>query len=79
MYTDNSPLRTCEWRVQAFAHPVMVISIKHIHQMNAGVVEELLWFIKGSTNANELKEKGVGIWDGNGSRQYLDSIGLHHR
>lgn len=28
-----------------------------------GVVEELLWFIKGSTNANELKEKGVNIWN----------------
>jgi dihydrofolate reductase/thymidylate synthase len=44
-----------------------------------GVAEELLWFVKGSTNANELKEKGVGIWDGNGSREYLDSIGLSHR
>ena len=44
-----------------------------------GVAEELLWFVKGSTNANELKEKGVGIWDGNGSREYLDSIGLNHR
>lgn len=28
-----------------------------------GVVEELLWFIRGSTNANELKEKNVHIWD----------------
>ncbi len=45
----------------------------------AGVVEELLWFISGSTNANVLKAKGVGIWDGNGSREYLDSIGLNHR
>ncbi|BDA43329.1 Bifunctional dihydrofolate reductase-thymidylate synthase [Coccomyxa sp. Obi] len=44
-----------------------------------GVVEELLWFISGSTNANVLKAKGVGIWDGNGSREYLDSIGLTHR
>jgi dihydrofolate reductase / thymidylate synthase len=44
-----------------------------------GVAEELLWFVKGATNANELKEKGVGIWDGNGSREYLDSVGLNHR
>lgn len=42
-------------------------------------MEELLWFMKGSTNANELKQKGVGIWDGNGSRHYLDSIGMQHR
>jgi thymidylate synthase len=28
-----------------------------------GVVEELLWFIRGSTNNNDLVEKGVHIWD----------------
>jgi dihydrofolate reductase/thymidylate synthase len=44
-----------------------------------GVAEELLWFVKGCTNANELKEKKIHIWDGNGSRQFLDSIGLSHR
>eukprot|EP00055_Hartaetosiga_balthica_P017416 m.116670 g.116670 ORF g.116670 m.116670 type:complete len:84 (-) comp9309_c2_seq22:899-1150(-) len=31
-----------------------------------GVVEELLWFIKGDTNANHLSEKNVKIWDANG-------------
>ena len=44
-----------------------------------GVAEELLWFIKGSTNAKLLQEKNVRIWDGNGSREYLDSIGLTDR
>ncbi|CAO2617234.1 Thymidylate synthase [Lemmus lemmus] len=34
-----------------------------------GVLEELLWFIKGSTNAKELSSKGVKIWDANGSRE----------
>ncbi|ALE14786.1 ORF70 [Felid gammaherpesvirus 1] len=28
-----------------------------------GVVEELLWFIRGSTNARELSSKGVKIWN----------------
>lgn len=41
-----------------------------------GIVEELLWFLRGSTNANELKSKNIHIWDGNSSREYLDSIGL---
>ena len=36
-------------------------------------------FIKGSTNANELVEKKVHIWDGNGSREFLDSLGFTDR
>lgn len=44
-----------------------------------GVVEELLWFISGSTNAKVLQEKGIHIWDGNASREYFDSIGLKER
>ena len=43
-----------------------------------GVVEELLWFISGSTDSNKLKEKGVKIWEGNSSREFLDSRGLSH-
>lgn len=44
-----------------------------------GVLEELLWFIRGSTNATELQNKGVHIWDGNSSRAFLDAQGLGHR
>lgn len=44
-----------------------------------GVIEELLWFLRGETNATILKEKKVHIWDKNGSREYLDSLGLNHR
>jgi thymidylate synthase len=44
-----------------------------------GVAEELLWFISGSTDASALAAKGIGIWDGNGSRAFLDSVGLSHR
>jgi thymidylate synthase len=41
-----------------------------------GIIEELLWFLRGSTNSKELEEKGINIWKGNSSREYLDSIGL---
>ncbi|XP_071274062.1 LOW QUALITY PROTEIN: thymidylate synthase [Agelaius tricolor] len=44
-----------------------------------GVLEELLWFIKGSTNAKELSAKGVKIWDANGSREFLDKQGFSTR
>lgn len=44
-----------------------------------GILEELLWFIKGSTNAKELSEKGVKIWDANGSRDFLDNLGFTDR
>ena len=43
------------------------------------MAEELLWFVKGSTNAKLLADKKIHIWDGNGSREFLDSRGLHHR
>ncbi|CAM9780840.1 unnamed protein product [Scytosiphon promiscuus] len=44
-----------------------------------GVAEELLWFVAGCTNANVLKERGIHIWDGNGSREFLDGLGLTER
>ncbi|KAK4696072.1 thymidylate synthase, partial [Lecanoromycetidae sp. Uapishka_2] len=43
------------------------------------VIAELLWFISGSTSSLPLSEAGIKIWDGNGSRDYLDSVGLSHR
>ena len=41
-----------------------------------GVIEELLWMFRGSVFSKELEEKGVNIWKGNSSREYLDSVGL---
>ena len=41
------------------------------------MVEELLWFIRGSTNAKELSEKNVHIWDANSTKEFLHSVGLH--
>ena len=41
--------------------------------------EELFWFIRGSTSNHELQAKNVHIWDGNSTREFLDSRGLYDR
>src|SRR5579863_4935765 len=41
-----------------------------------GIVEELLFFLKGDTNTNHLSDKGVNIWVPNTRRAFLDSVGL---
>jgi thymidylate synthase len=43
------------------------------------IVEELLWFIRGCTDARVLSQKGIKIWDGNGSKEFLEKRGLGHR
>jgi thymidylate synthase/dihydrofolate reductase len=40
------------------------------------VLEELLWFCRGDTDSKILQEKGIHIWDGNTSREFLDGRGL---
>ncbi|KAI9437433.1 thymidylate synthase [Lactarius indigo] len=44
-----------------------------------GIIEELLWFVKGKTDSTLLSQKGVKIWDGNGSKEFLEKRGLGHR
>ena len=41
-------------------------------------LKELLWFIRGDTDNKLLKAQGVHIWDGNSSREFLDSRGLQN-
>jgi thymidylate synthase len=40
-------------------------------------LKELLWFVRGETDNKLLQKQGVHIWDGNTSREFLDSRGLH--
>jgi len=40
--------------------------------------KELMWFIRGRTDNAELQKEGVHIWDGNTTREFLDSRGLNH-
>jgi thymidylate synthase len=62
-----------EFRVSPDSFPLL--TTKHMYWR--GIVEELLWFLRGSTNAQELIERGVGIWTPNSRRSFLDSRGLH--
>jgi thymidylate synthase len=39
-------------------------------------LKELIWFIRGETDNKLLVDQGVHIWDGNSSREFLDSVGL---
>jgi len=41
-------------------------------------LKELLFFIRGETDNRVLKKVGVGIWNANSTRQFLDDRGLFH-
>ncbi len=44
-----------------------------------GIIEELLFFIRGDTQSKKLEEKGINIWKGNTSREFLDINGFKDR
>lgn len=41
-------------------------------------LKELLWFINGDTCNEILQKQNVKIWNGNATREFLDSRGLHN-
>jgi len=41
-----------------------------------GVVEELLWFLRGDTDSKKLEEQGVNIWKDNTSLDFLQNLNL---
>ena len=41
-------------------------------------LHELIWFIRGCTDNNDLQNKNVHIWDENSNREFLDSRGLNN-
>jgi thymidylate synthase len=43
-----------------------------------GIVEELLWFLRGETDSKILEAKGVNIWKGNTSKEFLEKRGLDY-
>lgn len=43
-----------------------------------GIIEELLFFIRGETDSTLLEEKGVNIWKGNTSAEFINNLGLQY-
>jgi dihydrofolate reductase/thymidylate synthase len=44
-----------------------------------GIIEELLFFLRGETDSKILEDKNVNIWKGNTSRYFLDSLNMNNR
>ena len=42
------------------------------------VFEELMFYLSGKTDNKILQAKGIHVWDGNTSREFLDKRGLQH-
>ena len=42
------------------------------------IIEELLFFLRGNVDNDVLASKGVPIWNGNTTREFLDNRGLTH-
>lgn len=42
-----------------------------------GVVEELLWMLRGETDSKILESKNVNIWKGNTSKSFISNLGLN--
>lgn len=81
------PDRTGTGTLSIFAPPSLRFSLADAtlpllttkRTFHRGIIEELLWFVHGKTDATLLSQRGVKIWDGNGSRAFLDNRGLGHR
>jgi len=58
------------------SNSIPLLTTKQVSFKN--IVEELLWFCRGETDSNVLKRKGINIWNGNTTREFLDSRGLDY-
>lgn len=44
-----------------------------------GIIEELLFFLRGDTDSTKLEEKNISIWKGNTNREFLDTHNFKER
>jgi thymidylate synthase len=77
--TRNGPCKTIFGHQQRFSLKGGKIPIITTRKMSIKVAfHELMFFIRGQTNIRYLHENNVHIWDGNSTREFLDSRGLNH-
>ena len=63
---------------ELFWQQIQIYLAEH-HKNHFNIFFFLHRFIRGSTDAKELQEKNVRIWDANGSRAFLDNLGFTDR
>ena len=81
-YGEEREDRTCTGTISLFgeqlrfdiSNSVPLLTTKKMGWKS--IIHELLWFLRGDTNATHLKAVGVNIWDGNTTREFLDKRGL---
>lgn len=79
---QERPDRTQTGTLSSFGHQMRFDISTHVPLLTTkftawkSCLKELLWFLRGDTNALDLRAQGVPIWDGNTTREFLDGRGL---
>ena len=74
----NGNVKTCVGSSMIFSlenNKIPILTTKKVAYKTC--LKELLWFISGKTDNKILQKQNVKIWNGNASRDFLDSRGLY--
>ena len=74
----NGNVKTCVGSSMIFSlenDKIPILTTKKVAYKTC--LKELLWFISGKTDNKILQKQNVKIWNGNASRDFLDSRGLY--
>lgn len=74
----NGNVKTCVGSSMIFSlenDKIPILTTKKVAYKTC--LKELLWFISGKTDNKILQDQNVKIWNGNASREFLDSRGLY--